>query len=446
GGGAGAALPAGAGAGGGTGSAPGGSPAVAGTAVPASGHGWDAKHVYVGVVTTKDTQQVYGSYGANNVDPGDTEAQATAVATYLNAHGGILGRTVVPIFHDIKTLDTAANPASTGQSVCTFYTQDHPVVAVWNVNTQLDQSPTLRSCLAQGHVPLFTAAARAISDAEMAHLAPYYYHTIMVSWDAVTPVFVQRLKVQGWLGGWNPLLGQSDSSTAKVGILTDSTAQGVHTGEVLKAAFAKAGYPGAVIYQYSDPSQGQASSVYYFHGNGVTHVVVTDVELTAFQNAAESQHYHPRYGITSYNDPYSNLEASGLTPTGANNGAMGVGWAPNLDVGDPNDPGESAGGHVCNAILKAANQNMVSKRLAHLYAFSICDAFRVIAMGAGAGRGFSPQAIAAGVAQTGGSFSPANGFAPALTGSRPYMQGAVRDLSWVTSCSCMRYGKATFAL
>ncbi len=439
-------LPAGSGASAGPGpaAAPGTADSAAG--VPTSGRGWDAKHVYVGIVTSKDTQQIYASYGAKNVDPGDAAAEANAIAADLNAKGGILGRTVVPVIDDIKTLDTAANPTTTGQSVCIYFTQDHPVIAVWNVNTQLDQVPTFRSCLASGHVPLFTAAARAIDDAEMAQLAPYYYHTIMVSWDALAPIFVQRLKAQGWLGGWDALLGQAKSGAAKVGILVDSSPQGTHTADLLKAAFAKAGYPGTLVYQYTDPSQGQASSVQYFNGNGVTHVVVTDVELTAFQNAAESQHYHPRYGITSYNDPYSNLESSGLTPTGANNGAMGVGWAPNLDVSDANSPPETAGGQACDATMKRAGQAFSAKRLAHLYAFSLCDSLGRVARGAVAGRGFSGQAIRAGIVAIRSTFSPANGFVPALTTARPYVQGEIRDLSWVASCSCIQYGKTSVLL
>src|SRR5207248_3290314 len=158
---------------------------------------------------------------------------ASAVADDINAHGGVLGRQLKLRFDDIKTLDAAENGPTVAQSVCTHFTQDAPVIAVWTLSTQLDQVPSFRACLAQRHVPFFTAAARAISDQEMRSLAPYYYHTLMVSWDALAPVLVRRLQAQGWLGGWNSTLGQPASAHATIGILVDSTPEGAHTGTVL---------------------------------------------------------------------------------------------------------------------------------------------------------------------------------------------------------------------
>jgi hypothetical protein len=412
------------------------------TPVPTTGRGWDAKNVYIGIITSKDTQQIYASLGASNVDPGNTQAQAQAVANQLNAQGGILGRQIVLRVKDLATLATAQDPTGTGQQVCTYFAQDNPVIAVWNVNTQVDQVPELRSCLAQKHIPLFTAAARAITDSQLARLAPYYYQTIMVSWDALAPVFVARLKAQGWFGGWNTLTGGPGTAAVKVGIVVDGTPEGTHTGKVLSTALAKAGYGGAIVYQYAQASDGQSASVQKFQGSGVTHVIVTDVELTAFQNAAASQQYKPRYGITSYNDPYSNLEASGLTPSGANNGAMGVGWAPNLDVSDTHDPGRTAGGKACDTMLTKGGQSFPNKRLAHLYAFSVCDALRLIAGGASAGGGFSGDAIRRGILSN-GAFSPANGFTAALGATSPYVPGVARDLAWGSSCTCFTYGRGS---
>jgi hypothetical protein len=420
--------------------------APTGGAVPTTGPGWDAKTVHIGVITEKDTQQAYAAAGAKGVDPGDTEAQAKAVAADLNAHGGIFGRVIKLHFYDVHTVQTDHNPDAVGAVACTYFTQDARVVGVWNVNTQLDQASGFRSCLAKKGVILFTAALRAIDDAEMRSLAPFYVHTLMVSWDALAPVLAQRLKAQGWFGGWNTTLGQPGSTATKIGILIASTAEGKHAADVLTRAFARLGYPGAISFQYGDPAQGQSASVQYFHGNGVTHVVVTDAESTAFQIAAQSQNYYPRYGITSYNAPYENLEASGLAPTRANKGAMGVGWVPNLDVSDLNDPGLTPGGKRCLDLMGKAGQEFHGKRLAELFAFSACDALSLIARGAKAGGGLTAHDIYSGLFRLGRSFSPSNGFATALNSAQPYVQGTVRDLAWNDACGCMKYGSGTARL
>ena len=426
------------GSGGGGSTTTGRAPAAAG--VPARGRGWDESNVYIGVLTQKDAQQIFARFGADGVDPGNTEAQANAIAADLNRRGGILGRQVKIRFFDVKTLDAAQNGSAVGEAACTHFTQDAPVIAVWNISTQVDQTPTFRGCLASAKIPMFTAAARAVVDKQFRDHAPHYWHTVMVSWDRVGPVLVKRLQAQGWFGAWDTTLGRAGSGRAKVGVLVQGTPEGQRAAAVLTASLAASGYRDTVVYQYNDPSEGQASSVNHFKGKGVTHVIVTDVELTAFQMSAESQRFRPRYGITTYNAPYSNLEADGLVGPEANNGAMGIGWAPNFDVGQANEPAPSAGARQCQKLMAGAGQQLAGKRLASAYAFSLCDTLSLIGRGAQAGGGFTAPAVARGIVSSSGNFSPANGFAPALTADQPYVQGQARDLIWSTQCGCLRYG------
>lgn len=411
-------------------------------AVAARGPGWDEKNVYVGVVTQKDTQRVFASFGANNVDPGDTEQHALAVADAINAAGGILGRTLKIRFYDIKILEANQNPAVVGQAVCEHFAHDAPVIAVWNVSTQLDQAPTFRQCLAKARVSVYSTAARAVDDRLFSELAPYYYQSLMVSWTRLAPVFVRRLQAQGWFGGWNTTLGAAGSAPVVVGVLVEDEPQGRRTAAALKGALAAAGFRKVVDFAYDAPEEGQTSSVQYFKGNGVTHVVVADVELTAFQQAATAQGYKPRYGITSYNAPYPNLEASGFTPSGANNGAVGVGWAPGLDVSDANDPGPTPGWPRCKQLMTKRGQVFTGKRLALAYASAMCDALFAVDAGAEAGGGFTGDRVRAGIVSVAGRFPLAVGFGAALSDAAPYSAGVVRDLAWDTACSCMKYGRA----
>ena len=167
--------------------------------------------------------------------------------------------------------------------------------------------------------------------------------------------------------------------------------------------------------------------------------VVTDVELLAFQGAAASQNYKPRYGLSSYNATYANLEAGGLSPAGANNGALGVGWLTTLDVGPARDPGPNPGWGRCASAMAKQQQSFESKRLAQTYAATLCDTLFLIKGGAEAGGGLDARALGAGIARIGPDFPLAVGFGPALTASAPFAPGVVRDLVWDGGCSCMTY-------
>jgi hypothetical protein len=413
--------------------------------LPAKGFGWDDKHVYFGVVTQNDAQKAFASFGASNVDPGNTLGQAQAVADAINKRGGILGRTLVLRTIDVATVDTATNPEATGQRVCTYFTQDHPVIGVVSVVTVMDY-PNFRACLAGKHVPLFSATVKAADDKSAGDLAPYFTQTAAVSWTRLAPVLVTRLKAQGWFGGWNARTGTAGPGTAKVGIVTDSTAAGMRTGKLLTSELAKAGYPGALTFSYVNASDGQSASVNYFNQNGVTHVIVTDVELLAFESSAQAQGYRPRFGITSYNAPYTTLETSSLAPPGAQKGAMGVGWAPALDVAEARDPGASPGKGACQKVMTAGGQDLSGKRLAQVVAFSMCDVLQLVQQGAAASGALAGPALFRGIEAVAPRFPTAVGFSTALSGARHFVPGTARDLAYDAGCSCFRYAQATAGL
>jgi hypothetical protein len=175
------------------------------------------------------------------------------------------------------------------------------------------------------------------------------------------------------------------------------------------------------------------------NGNNVTHVIVADLELTAFQTSAQSQQYKPRYGITSYNDPYTNLET--LSPKGANNGALGIGWAPAYDVSDANDPGATGAGYTrCMQLQEKAGQRFSGKRTAKLFALAACDSILLALEGARAARGFDGPSIYRGALQVSPAFSTAVSFGTsALTPTHLFTPSAARDLAWFPDCECFRY-------
>ena len=405
-----------------------------------TGRGWNAKYVYIGVTTQNDAEAAYSAAGFAGIDPGNTTAQATADAAYINAHGGILGRQVKLVFEDVPTIASAENPAQYSQTVCTEFVQDSPVIAVVNMVTTMD-SPNLWSCLAKAGIPLFSLADTAVDDAVQQPLLPYFYTVVAPAWDQLSTVLVARLQAQGWFGGWNAQAG-APSATAKpkIGVLVLDDDTGNAIGKLITRALAAAGYPNVITYAYEAPGDQITSAVLNFEQNGVTNVISDDIELSTFQTAAAEQHYIPRYGINTYNDPATNLAK--VAPASEQVGDAGVGWGPTYDVATGQDPGATAGASKCLSVMSAASvQN--SDRLAVAFGLAMCDAMQLVSQGASAGAGFSAAAIGRGIDQIAPKFSPAFTFATGLVPGRSFVPGAVRDLAWKTDCSCFAYLSGT---
>ncbi|MDP9102179.1 MAG: ABC transporter substrate-binding protein [Actinomycetota bacterium] len=296
-------------------------------AVPVTGRGWDARHVYIGVLTQKDFQKTFAAAGYSGIDPGDTQAQAQAVVDAVNRSGGILGRTVSIRTDDIPTVSSAQNPDAAGQAACTYFTQDQPVVAVFNIIHTLDKT-AFRACLAKYRMPLLDGALSVVAKADAAKLAPYFYSLGTPTWDVLAPVLVQRLRAQGYFGGWDARLSKPAGTAPTLGVLVADTPLGHADEAILTASLKSAGYRNVVTYAYAPPGNQIDGAVLYFAQSGVTHVISDDIELVTFQLHAQSQHYAPRYGIHTYNAPSTNLE--GIGPPSQQVGDVGVGWGPHL--------------------------------------------------------------------------------------------------------------------
>jgi ABC-type branched-subunit amino acid transport system substrate-binding protein len=405
--------------------------------LPAEGPGWDEKRVYIGVTTQKDVQTVADGLGLGGFDVGDQEVIARAVAEEINRQGGIFGREISLVFRDQRTVETQQDPNTAGSAACTYFTQDRPVVALLNPVTLMDV-PAFRSCMAKAKVPLFSASVASVDDQVAAALSPYFYQSVAPSWNALAPVLVRQLKAGGWFAGWNVRTGTPSSAfPVKVGILADGSEAGGRVAALVQAALSAVGSNDSIVFQAGDPSQ-MSPAVLQFSGRGVTHVISVTADLLPFQIAAASQNYRPRYGISSYNAPQTFLETS--SPQGQNNGALGVGWSPSLDVSDANDPGDTGPGERdCKKVLAAAGQTFKGKRLGEAVALAFCDGIKLIAGGAVAGGGLSGQRIHEGVMAIAPKFSAGFSFANALSPGRLFVPGGVRGLAWVTSCSCFRY-------
>ena len=412
---------------------------------PARGQrGWDDDYVYVGVTTAKDVQAAASSIGASGLDAGDQEGQALAVAAELNRRGGVLGREVKVLFRDVRTIDAARNPERVGNETCTHFTQDQRVVAVFNAVPFIDR-PGFRACLAKAQVLLLSASVAAVDQRAAAENAPYFVQLAAPTWDALAPLLASRLTAQGWFGGWDTATGRAGTAPVRVGILVPSDPVSARVAAIITAALTRAERPDVLTFAYLKGGE-MGPAVLRFAGSGVTHVVSVNADLFSFQLAAESQRYRPRYAVTSANAPQTFIETN--SPKAQNSGAMGVGWAPPVDVSAARDPGDVGAGEAeCRGLLQAGGQDVSTTRLAEAVAFALCDGLRLVAAGATASRGLTGPELARGIQLVAPTFAAALPFRAGLGPGRLFLPGGARDLAWDQRCGCMSYpGEATHPL
>ena len=407
-------------------------------ALAATGRGWDAKNVYIGVITTKDQQSAMSSAGAKGLNPGDNVAQANAVANYYNKSGGLFGRKVVIVIDDHHTASVLSNPDAESQTACSKFTQDRSVIAVVNPTGPLDTS-NLRSCLARAGVPLFTASGNPTTDNTLAQQNGLFFPTMFPTWNKFAPAFVGRLTALKYFTPWKTSsLPGSKPGPVKVGIWTSDSSEAQAASKILVDALSRAGHP-AQVFSYHNYATDAAPVELKMSQAHITHVIGMDAFLFTFAAAANSQQYFPRYGVHSDNGLVAGMQTN--APAKENVGAVGVGFVPSLDTNDFATT-KTPGGQLCGQIMAANKQTFAGQGLAESYAYGICDALRLVADGAKAGGGFATASLVNGIGKIGAGFKPAETFSSALRAGYPALPGAGRDVAWQTSCSCYRYAGA----
>ena len=403
----------------------------AGVTGSATGRGYDAHHLYLGFPTNNDVNSAAPSgIGATNF--GDQPSIIKAVVEDINRHGGILGRTVVPLFHDIATANLETDATSQAQATCTAFTQDAHVVAVVNIVAGIDL-PTFYQCLAQHDTPLISAGFVPADDALFNGYAPYLYKLTAASFTQLTPVWLARLTAMGYFHGWNTTTGGPGTTAARVGLLYPAQQPQQRIFADIKRRLTAAGYTVAKEFQYdasnlNNESASMSNAVLQMRNAGVTHILSSESDVLLFMTAADSQHYRPRYALTSYHAAAVQLQ--GTVPTSQLVGSMGVGWLPVSDVDAGHNPGAVSSGETsCRKLMHGAGQDS-SSASAEIVEFAICDAVRLTADAVNLSRNPSSSGLHLGLAQLGSRFASALTWRNGLTANRYGVPGAVREFAF----------------
>lgn len=430
----------------GSSSEPPGAPGAAPTSLSPTGPGWDTTSVYVGVPTQEDLGAYLGALGIS-FDPGSIQADVRAIAADVNARGGVLGRRLVPVFHDNRTTDVSGNPSGTAQENCSAFTQDRKVIAVLNGIAPIEGESFLQ-CMKAARTPLLSMGYSVYDDDVFRRYGPHLRTTLVPGVSRFVPSYVTALSRAGYFGGWDAATATAASTPAVVGLLEPDTAMGRKVAALLETAMQRAGVEVGATYFYKEDASSygadMSAAILRFRNAGVTHMIdITNVAAAVliFAQTAQQQRYFPRYGMTSWLLP--DTAAQTFRDSGISqqlHGAIGVGWTPGGDVDVEHDPGETAPQRACRQVMAKAGLDYSGqqKRFALHTAWVLCDAIGLLVAAAERGGGLSPESLARGMG-AGAPLVPAVTFSNGLSASSPSLPAAYREIHYDTGCTCFVY-------
>jgi hypothetical protein len=322
------------------------------------GPGVAATTITIGITYYQSAKDANAAFGGKGLDFGDPVAGIRLLVHDINAHGGIAGRKVEPLFYAIDP-QSSSPYATLAQAECTYFTEDHKVFAVIDTTPAADA----RACL-EKHGVADLSGKLITSD-----LASNEIDAYTTRLDRMFSALVPALVAQNWFSPWDRTTAQPGVTRAKTGIVTvDDPHDNRAVDGVLIPGLRRAGYapdssdviriapPGG----FSDDGAVVAAidaAVLKLNTHGVDHVILNDSNGSLsllFNSYAYSQNYFPRYGGSTGNGWQVLLDAGDLQAKTLN-GAMGIGWQPLFDVPYVNGgkgPGDTSTRQRCFRVFK----------------------------------------------------------------------------------------------
>lgn len=414
----------------------------------AHGPGVTARTIAVGFPYSPNADQAQAALGNTAVTQGDPKRVVEALVAEINRTGGVAGRRLVPIFHELDA-QSGETAAQQEQGLCSTYTEDHKVLAVFGATGDL-----LRSCLGKRGVLNVTGTIADLNAADF-EASPNYYDASGYTMDGLVRSLVTQLSAQRFFVPWDHARGEAGGGLpVKLGIVVPDKPSWVPViRNVLLPELKAAGHPVAAenvrFWHFPESAAGNSQAVteiqaivLRFRSDGVTHVLPMEQNsLAFFTPAAEGQGYRPRYGLTTATA--AQAYAGSLVPYRQLHGAVGVGWFPTLDLAESkqNESHTGPGRKRCFDTMKRAQVSYGSTN-AKAIALLLCDAFFSFDLAIESLPRTSPVSAATfmpALERAGSRFEaatlPVGSFAP----GRRYPAVAGYRWSFSIPCQCMEY-------
>jgi hypothetical protein len=312
-------------AGGGTTGSGAGAAGSTGGSVVTVGPGITATTINLGLQYTKDAAQNSSQFGAAGASPGDFRAYYDPVIKYINGHGGVAGRKLVPYYYGIDPQAAGGIQAEDSAS-CAFWTQDHKVFMISGGRDNLNACAEKHNGVSMSYG---NETARTFAT------FPHYLDPISFRLERIGGLTVRSLAKRKYFTGKFGLVTWDDPNYRLA--VQNGYAPALRAAHVTTVDTTYIPVPQA----YGDLGSSNAAisnAILKFASEGIDHVVVQDGPAGLFAgtgltlqwlNNAESQHYRPRYGMNTYNSP-----GSQALPATQQANMLYVGWSDLTASGD----------------------------------------------------------------------------------------------------------------
>jgi len=378
----------------------------------------------------------YSSYGSGaafaSPNFGDVAAQVTALTRWINGHGGIGGRQIIAVTqnHDINN-----DSRTEEEGICKSFTEDQHVFAVV---LAAQGYPETRKCYADHQTLILDPTPFLYGSDSFRVLAPYYWSPNYVNYSRVMRALVPQLVQASYFSG-----------SYTLGVVTyDVDVYHSIVDNDLKPALRAAGITLSdsnikYIANTDIPTiqRGATQAVAQMQVARVNRVIFAGLGPYAplFMSTAEGAHFTPRYGVTSYDQPWFDQGWNAMNPAEQLKGAVGIGFAPVQDVADAQYAFPAPGENPCLAIYGEAGIHFAQRQDSQ-HALAYCDAIKMLQAAAGpVGAGLTVPAWANVAARLGNSFQSSTAFSTSFPGGRMDGGAAVRPLAFNSGCSCFTY-------
>lgn len=364
----------------------------------------------------------------------DNKPVFEAFVKYINAHGGLGGRQVQPVYYEYNE---GQDPQAQDAAACATFTQDHHVfLVIGGINSGAGE---LLPCLAKHDVPLIGAATQG-DQRFFEQYRRYAYEPDELNLTTGLKLLIANLKARGYLAsvhkvGLVQYPGAIYDNAVRDGLIPALKSVGLSLTDRVVASSTT---DNSAIASAATNAELRFSSE---HIDLVVFATPGGAAETYFMSNAQTQGYKPKYGIWSADSPYVLAKTA---PSGQLAGSIGVGYLPGLDVASNQDPtAGTAAGKACLAMGKS--MGLDESGLGNALVRTSCDVFFTLqkAMASAVAATTSTAALEQAIDAIGSSYAPASTFAIRWNPAHHDAAAGYRNLAYNTGCSCFTYVGAT---